>query len=357
MKNHCMLAVTALFISISCFCIEGLAADANAGSSASLPSSHMIAGFPWHQQMNGLFCGEGVLEGVYDYYGPDINQKEIADVARSSSAGTWTFDMVRAGHFSSISSARGRFFPHEAPSAGYQERALGYASFPYSSDHFWLAELKGLIASDTPVILLMTYEPDGGGGHYRTAIGYDDVAGIIYFSDPWGRDQKHQTDKTGITAWTYEELQSGWNYTAEGESHPYWGMVMMPWNVTVKTSRSLKPGSKATVTADVTYPCPMPFNSSHYPAKDAVAMITLPDGMSLDSSGSWKTLGDMNAGSSARATWKVKIDGPVGGKTIAVQAQGKVSGQVPQASWTGLGVSYPAYSYTDAIGGNGSIKL
>ena len=76
----------------------GFAADANAGGNAGLPSSHMIANVPWHQQMNGLFCGEGVLEGVYDYYGPDISQKEIADVARSSSAGTWSFDMVRAGN-------------------------------------------------------------------------------------------------------------------------------------------------------------------------------------------------------------------------------------------------------------------
>jgi hypothetical protein len=200
LKIHFMLAVTALLISISCSCPGGLAADANAGVSAPLPSSHMVASVPWHQQMNGLFCGEGVLEGVYDYYGPDINQKEIADVARSSSAGTWSFDMVRAGHFSSMSSAQGRFFPHEATSAGYPERALGYASFPYSSDQFWLAELKGLIAADTPVILLMTFEPNGGGGHYRTAIGYDDAAGIIYFSDPWGRDQKHQTNKTGITS-------------------------------------------------------------------------------------------------------------------------------------------------------------
>ena len=180
---------------------------------------------------------------------------------------------------------------------------------------------------------------------------------MIYFSDPWGRDQKHQTDKTGITAWTYQELQSGWNYTAEGESHPYWGMVMMPWNVAVKTSGSLKPGSTSTVTADVTYPCPMPFNSSLYPAKDAVAVIALPDGMSLDSTGSRKTLGDMNAGSTGRATWKVKIDGPVSGKTITVQAQGKISGQVPEAHWTGMSLSYPPYSYTDAIGGNGSIKL
>jgi hypothetical protein len=357
LKIHFLLAATALLISISCLLIGGYATDANAGASAPLPSSHMIANFPWHQQMNGLFCGEGVLEGVYDYYGPDINQKEIADVARSSSAGTWTFDMVRAGHFSSLSSAQGRFFPPEVLSAGYQERALGYASFPYSSDQFWLSELKGLIASDTPVILLMTYEQDGGGGHYRTAIGYDDVAGMIYFSDPWGRDQKHQTNNMGITAWTYQELQSGWNYTAEGESHPYWGMVMVPWIVSVKASGSLKPGSTATVTADVTYPCPMPFNSSLYPAKDSEAVIALPGGMSLESSGSWKTLGDMKAGSTVRATWKVKIAENVSGKTIAVQAQGRVSGQVPEARWTGIGVSYPAYNYTDAIGGDGSAEL
>ncbi len=357
MKKHFMLAVTPLLILISCILMGIDAAEANAGASALLPSSHMIANVPWHQQMNGLFCGEGVLEGVYDYYGQDIDQKEIADVARSSSAGTWSFDMVRAGHFSTMSSAQGRFFPQEAPSAGYPERALGYASFPYSSDQFWLSDLKGLIAADTPVILLMTFEPNGGGGHYRTAIGYDDAKGIIYFSDPWGRDQKHLTNNTGITAWTYQELQSGWNYTAEGESHPYWGMVMMPWNVSVKASGSLKLGSTATVTADVTYPCPVPFNSSLYPAKNAVAVIALPDGMSLDSSGSRKTLEDMNAGSTARATWKVNVDGPVSGKTITVQAQGEVSGQVPEAHWTGMSMSYPAYGYTDAIGGNGSIEL
>ena len=132
---------------------------------------------------------------------------------------------------------------------------------------------------------------------------------------------------------------------------------MMPWNISVKAFGSLKPGSTAAVTAFVTYPCPTPFNSSLYPAKDAVAVIALPDGMSLDSSGSRKTLGDMKAGSTARATWKVKIDEPVSGKTIMVQAQGKVSGQVPEAHWIGMSVSYPAYSYTDAIGGNGSVEL
>jgi hypothetical protein len=118
------------------------AADPEALSNGGLPSSHMIANVPWHQQMNGLFCGEGVLEVVYDYWGPDIDQKQIANVARSSSSGTWSFDMVRAGHFSNLSSAQGRFFPHDVPTAGYPERPLGYASFPSSSDNFWLEELK-----------------------------------------------------------------------------------------------------------------------------------------------------------------------------------------------------------------------
>jgi hypothetical protein len=30
---------------------------------------------------------------------------------------------------------------------------------------------------------------------------------------------------------------------------------------------------------------------------------------------------------------------------------------VPEAHWTGLGASYPAYRFTDAIGGNGSVEL
>ncbi|VVB72471.1 Peptidase_C39 like family protein [uncultured archaeon] len=351
MKKFSSLAIAALLL------IVGFAADASSEDNLGLPAYHMIANVPWHQQMNGLFCGEGVLEEVYDYYGPDINQKAIADAARSSSAGTWSFDMVRAGHFSNMSSAQGRFFPHDSPESGYPERALGYASFPYSSDKFWLADLKSLIAADTPVILLMTFEPNGGGGHYRTAIGYDDSMGIIYFSDPWGRDQKHQTNKTGITAWTYEELQSGWNYTAEGESHPYWGMVMMPWSVNVKISGPLKPGSNAIVTADIAYHCPPPFNASMYPAKDAVAMIILPEGISLDSGSTNVFLGKILAGSDAKSAWKVRIDEPVSGKTIMVRAQGKVSGQVPEAHWTGVSVSYPPYIYTDAIGGNGSVLL
>jgi len=113
----------------------------------------------------------------------------------------------------------------------------------------------------------------------------------------------------------------------------------------------------ATVTADITYPCPSPFDSSMYPANDAMAMIILPKGMSLDSDSMDISLGDMKAGANTKATWKVRVNEPVSGKSIMVQARGKVSGQVPEAHWTGVSVSYPPYNYLDAIGGNGSIQL
>ena len=317
----------------------------------------MIA-VPWYQQMNGLLCGEGVLEGIYDYWGPDIDQKQIANVARSSSAGTWTADMVRAGHFSNMSSAQGRFFPHSVPEAGYSQRSLGYASFAYCSEEFWLDDLKRLISADIPVILLMTFEPDGGGGHYRTAIGFNDSEGRIYFSDPWGRDQNHQTNWTGITAWSYGELESGWNYIAEGEAHPHWGMIMVPWQISIKTRGLLTSGASGTVTAEILYPCPGPFDCSLFPARDASAVIALPEGMRLASGSNLIALGEMKAGTSKKAVWKVVAeDGPPAGKQIVVRAYGIVAGHVPEARWTGEQRSYPPYGYSDAIGGEASLIL
>jgi hypothetical protein len=357
MKTHTNIAIIATtVILLLSLLVAASDADPESGTCGSLPSSHMIA-VPWHQQMNGLFCGEGVLEVIYDYWGPDIDQKQIANVARSSSAGTWSSDMVRAGHFSNTSSAQGRFFPNAVPTAGYPERGLGYASFSYSSDKFWLDGLKALIAADVPVILLMTFEPDGGGGHYRTAIGYNDTIGKVYFSDPWGRDQNHQTNWTGITVWSYQGLQSGWNYTAEGEDHPNWGMIMMPWQINIKTSGEFNPGTTVTINAEISYPCPKLFDSSLFPSKDTKAVIALPEGMRLVSGSNTILLGEMRAGSSKKASWKAAIDQPVTGKEVEVTAYGILSGHVPEARWTGEQKSYPPYDYSDAIGGEMVLTL
>ena len=159
--NNISLNKLSLLMAIGLFCI---AATATAASSSGVPIAHMIANVPWHQQQNAMFCGDGALETVYDYFGPDIDQKAIADVARSSSSGTWTYDMVRAGQFSYMSAAQGRFFPNAAPTAGYPERPLGYAAFSHSADNIWLQELKRL----SPQIYLSlssrpTNPPEGQG--------------------------------------------------------------------------------------------------------------------------------------------------------------------------------------------------
>ena len=78
---------------------------------AALPAAHLIAGVPWHVQQNDLSCGDGALEIAYDYWGADVDQKEIADVARTSSIGTWSFDILRARQFSGLSAAQGAFYP------------------------------------------------------------------------------------------------------------------------------------------------------------------------------------------------------------------------------------------------------
>lgn len=56
MRTVTLTAITA-FLALSMLSV--VLADTGRG----LPSSHMIANIPWNQQMNSLFCGEGVLEG------------------------------------------------------------------------------------------------------------------------------------------------------------------------------------------------------------------------------------------------------------------------------------------------------
>ena len=328
----------------------------SAGSKTSLPTSHMIANIPYHEQLNGLSCGAGSLEMVFDYWGPDVDQKEIMNVARTSSMGTWTPDIARTGQFSSLSSAMGNFFPKVGPSAGFLERGLGYAAFSFSSERFWLPELKTLVAHDIPVIVLMTYTPTGGGGHYRVVMGYDDARGLIYFIDTWGRDTLHLNNWTGILPWTYADFQSGWNYTEYGTEHPYFGTVVLPWTVNTVISGKQTAGSTGTVTASITYPCPKPFDSAMFPASDAFARISLPAGMTLVGSSPQVSLGTIGAGDSTTVTWTVHYDQNLHGASIIVTAGGLVSGYVPDAQWNGQTNYYPAYDYTDMIGGTGSIS-
>jgi len=322
-----------------------------------LPRAHMIANVPWHQQINGIDCGAASLEIVFDYWGPDIDQKEICNVARQSSMGIWTPDIVRAGQFSHLSDAQGSFYPNIGPYGGYKGRSLGYAAFSHTSPAPcpWLNELKALIANDIPVIVLMKYYPLGGAGHYRVVIGYDDDQQLIYFSDPWGRDLNHLTDWTGVISWKYSDFQMGWNYSEYGAPNPYFGAAIMPWSVDLTVKGKTTSGSVIKVTACIKYQCPKPFDNTQYPAENAHAHITLPEGTTLLGS-STISLGTICAGSSTTVTWRVLCNTDATGKAISVSAWGVISGWVPEAHWVG-NVSYPAYNYTDEIGGEMTVTV
>jgi len=328
-----------------------------ATAKATLPRTHMIANVPWHQQFNGLSCGAASLEIAFDYWGPDIDQKEIMNVARTSSMGTWTPDIVRAGHFSYLSDAQGSFFPTIGPYGGFEERTLGYATFSHTSSGFWLNELKALIANDIPIIVLMKYYPWGGGGHYRVVIGYDDDQQLVYFSDPWGRDLNHLTDWTGVISWSYSDFQIGWNYSEYGVTNPYFGAAIMPWSVDASVKGEARAGSVIDVNVYIEYPCPKPFDKTQYPAENTIAQIALPEGVTLMGSSPTVSIGTISAGGGARITWKLLCDSDATGKAISVSVWGIISGWVPEAHWEGQSVYYPAYSYTDAIGGEMTVLL
>lgn len=369
MRNKNVLVLMVILI---IFSFANLADSAN--ETTSLPKAHLISDVPYHTQITGLSCGPAALEILYDFWGEDIDQKAIADVVRSSSIGTYTWDMVRAGFFSHLSRAHGRFFPRDAPKAGYSERPLGYVSFDYSSDTFWWSTLKGLIALDIPVILFMKFAPDDDSSHYRVIVGYDEEEGVVYFVDPWGRDLKRGTNLDGTITWSITDLENAWNCTGYGTSLPYWGTVIMPWTITIHASGETTAGSVLEVTAEITYPCPQPFDCSVYSASNIGAEITLPPGMYVLGGSSRIDIGYLQAGETVTVIWNVKLDADGSGSSITVKATGLVSGAVPEVGKgskkykkadkekddndkDGNKNLYPAYTYTDEVGVEESIEL
>ncbi len=258
--------------------------------------------------------------------------------------------MVRTGHFSYLSADNGSFFLHDAPASGFPERPVGYAIFNYSSNTFWWTDLKALVASNIPVVLLMKYAPNDDTGHYRVIVGYDENKAEVYFMDPWDRDLGRMKNPDGTVIWNMTDFQYAWNYSKYRTAHPYWGAVIMPWSLNLHTSGRTTAGSILKVTADITYPCPRPFDCSAFPASDTTAELILPQGAHLE-----KYIGDLRAGESYTVTWNVQLNTDSAGSNITARAEGLVSGAVPDVIWPG--VFYPAYNYADRIGGEANINI
>jgi len=296
---------------------DGLSDDATATIYAFAPLLAYIS-VPYHHQINSYYCGPAALEMVFDFFGPDIPQGEIADAARTAPDGTYTCDMVRAGHFSNLST-----FPVGGhPVTGYTARKLGYSAL-----ECWgmtIDELKSLIAAGYPIIVLTTW-------HYRVAVGYSSTR--ITFQDPYYGQN---------FSMTYETFASTWDYSN------HWGLFISPWEIEVSTPQNISLGSIFNITATITYPSLPPFPTDVYPAALSNATVTLPPGLSLVAGETNKkrvSTGDLDPGTSANITWTIRADS-LGTYAISVEAEGKVAGFVPPLP------SFPEpYDYEDRIGG------
>ncbi len=346
---------------IVCIGIASVFVATTNAPAVSASTSVVLKAVPWYQQVNDWMCGPASLQMVFDFYGPYIDQREIGYAAdcRPSDTGTNLSGMIRAGHYSDMSTID----YSNCKLAGFTGRGLGYAAFAYSSSEFWLDGLKALIDQGYPVIVsgYWGYETSGNSGtvpasspigHFRVIVGYDDSTREVIVNDPWGRDMKNQGDAQGSMKdnpgynsefagirFGYDYFQQLWSYNFQ---KTYSAVFIAPWHVDISQSGT---GTKLKVTATVSYPCPAPFDRTEYPASDVQVGISLPAGLALAKGESAvKTVKALSAGDMLQTTWNL-VASSAGSYDVSVLAQGSVSG------------AYAGIPYADRIGGEATTTI
>ena len=301
------------------------------------PEEHLSV--PFHDQTKTYYSGPASLEMVFDFYGEDIPQPEIADAARTFPNVTYTDELRRAGHFSNTSTSTGQEMPQNI--TGYSLRKLGYGAFekcPMS-----LQELKYSVDSGYPIIVLTWYDPSKNRDHYRVVTGYNES--YILLHDPWNKTAWGGIYGGPDTSLDYITFLNLWSYSN------YWGLCIHPWNVIIKPE-VIQP-SVLNITASISYICPEIFQNGSYPASSCNATITFTQGLSLGSGETpKKTLGtgNISPGTSGVVSWIIKVD-VLGTHNITVIGEGYIFGNV------GSHGSYPNYNYKDRIGGEKTIPV
>ena len=290
---------------------------------------------PFHYQTKTYYSGPASLEMVFDFYGDDISQDEIADVARTFPNVTYTDELTRAGHFSNLSTSMGEEMPQSI--TGYSLRDFGYAAFEKSG--LTLSQLKESVHGGHPIIVLTWYDLSKLEGHYRVVVGYNQTH--IIFHDSWNKPAWG-----GAYGGPREAVDDSTFYDLWGHSN-YWGLFVHPWEVSTKAT--MDQSDTFLVTANASYVCPEAFRNEAYSVTSCNATLILTPGISLSQGETaTKTLGTgtLSPGDSAEVSWTVSASVP---GNYTVEVSGFVSGSV------GSHGSYPSYSYEDRIGG-GSVK-
>jgi len=185
--------------------MPALAVGANRSDGASFALSETHFSVPFYYQEKDYYCGPATLEMIFDYYGENVSQSEIACVARSIGNPlyvTYTDELRRAGHFSNISLSMGAELPNNI--TGYSLRPLGYASSEAQGMNLTL--LRSFLDQGKPLILLMWYSHYHVSTHYRVATGYNETH--VFLHDPWNKPlwEEHMEDltlpSTTVNFWT-----------------------------------------------------------------------------------------------------------------------------------------------------------
>ena len=289
---------------------------------------------PFYYQVKTYYCGPAALQMVFDYFGENVSQFEIAEVARTVPYVTYTDEMRRAAHFSNVSTSMGSEMAENI--TGYTARKLGYGAFEMYS--MSLEQLKDIIDMDFPMILLMRWVPGEPYGHYRVAVGYNETH--VFLHDPWNNVAWGGEFGGPNLAMNYTFFDEMWSYSG------YWGLFVSPWKVEIEAPITVYVGEIFTVRAYITYVCPPPIPSSGYEASFCNATIILPEGLVLAENESVeKSIGEIFPGGGVTVSWKVKAE-RAGNYSVSVEAEGKIDGFVGEKPDVG-----PSYYYVDRIGG------
>lgn len=233
------------------------------------PDAYNIENVPFYYQETYWYCCEATLEMVFDYWGPDISQDHICDVANAtSSTGTQLDDARRASHFSYISTAI------QNPSLqGYNERDFGYSSCEVEwsdPEHFAdrYSDLKELISNDYPIAVATWFSASHSAGHCRVVKGYDDDLDCFLVHDPWYNPPYSGPDVHFNQTFFVDDLWVCYNR---------WGLLSVPWQIDYHVpSYVFAGGDTLRIEVSFTYTAPHPFEGQF----DAYvrAAINVPDG-------------------------------------------------------------------------------
>jgi len=321
------------------FAILSVSGWSNGGQNANLElqSVEHFIDVPFHYQDIDYYCGPACLEMVFDYYGEDINQTEIADAARTIGEPYWstyTDEMRRAAHFSNLSTSMGIEMPGNV--TGYTLRKLGYAAFEaFDMD---LTQLKSYIDQDKPLILLMWYSEYHVSGHYRVVTGYNET--YVFLHDPWNNVSWGGRYGGPNILFNYTMFLDLWSYSGN------WALYASPWTVNTSAPTYIKPETPFQINTTITYPQALPNSFNNYSASSCNATIILPANLTLAQGETPKKTvgtGSLEAGANSTVNWMLTTNYS-GVYTVTIEVEGLISGFV------GANANYTAYDYSDRIG-------